>query len=56
MFGKVLFTAATLGLLVSTGTAFAQRQDPAPSGHQRQDPAPSGHVKQDQTVGQKKNN
>jgi len=42
---KLILAAAALGLLVSVGTASAQRQDPAPSGQQRQDPAPSGQKK-----------
>ena len=44
---KLIIAAAAVGLLVSYGTASAQRQDPAPSGQQRQDPAPSGQQRQD---------
>ena len=44
MLSKIV-TAAALGLLLSSGATFAQRQDPAPSGQQRQDPAPSGQKK-----------
>ena len=52
---KLTLAIAALGLLVSFGTASAQRQDPAPSGQQRQDPAPSGQQRQDPAPsGQKK--
>jgi hypothetical protein len=44
---KLMGAAIAAGLLLTAGTAIAQRQDPAPSGQQRQDPAPSGQQRQD---------